>query len=82
MLWYQFEIYEAYLAAGRVEEVMTLTAAVLENAGGRDVEETYLYRGHAYMAQGDPAAAKADYRRALELRPGFTAAVEALGIQN
>ncbi len=46
--------------------------------GGRDVEETYLYRGHARLAQGDTAAAKADYRRALDLNPGFTAAQEAL----
>ena len=78
MLWYQFEPYAAYLAAGREEEVLILTGAVLENAGGRDVEETYLYRGHAHLAQGDPAAATADYRRALEMKPGFPAAVEAL----
>ena len=78
MLWYQFEIYEAYLAAGRQEEVLILTTAVLENAGGRDVEETYLYRGHARLAQDDTAGAEADYRHALELKPGFSAAIEAL----
>jgi len=78
MLWYQFELYEAYLAAGRIEDVLTLTTAVLENAGGRDVEETYLYRGHALLAQGDLNGARSDYQRALELRPGFAAAVDAL----
>ncbi|MDX1415392.1 MAG: C39 family peptidase, partial [Candidatus Promineifilaceae bacterium] len=60
MLWYQFEPYQSYLAAGRVDEVLALTAVVLDNAGGRDVEETYLYRGHARLDQGDPDAARAD----------------------
>ena len=83
MLWYQFEPYEAYLAAGRSDEVLALTRSILENQGGRDVEETYLYRGQALLAQGDSAGAQADYARALELRPGFPAALEALaGLEN
>ncbi len=78
MLWYQFEPYEAYLADGRIDDVLALTSAVLDNDGGRDVEETFLYRGHARLALGETDAALLDYRRALELRPGFTAAQEAV----
>jgi tetratricopeptide (TPR) repeat protein len=78
MLWYQFQLYEAYLAAGRYDDVLTLTSTILENSGGQDVEETFLYRGHALRAQGDEAAATAAYRRALELNPHNQEAREAL----
>ncbi len=80
MLWYQFQLYEAYLATGRYDDVMTLTATILENAGGADVEETFLYRGHALRAQGDAAGATAAYRRALELNPHYQDAREALDL--
>lgn len=78
MLWYQFQPYEAYLAAGRVEDVLVLAEATLVSQGGRNVEETYLYQGHGLMAQGDREGATAAYRRAATLNPNFTAAQEAL----
>ncbi len=78
MLWYQFQPYEAYLAAGRVEDVLVLAEATLVSQGGRNVEETYLYQGHGLLAQGDVAGATAAYRRAAALNPNFTAAQEAL----
>jgi len=80
MLWYQFQLYEAYLATGRSDDVLTLTATILENSGGQDVEETFLYRGHALLAQGDTAGATAAYRRALDLKPQYQDAREALGL--
>jgi len=80
MLWYQFQLYEAYLAVGRYDDVLTLTSTILENSGGRDVEETFLYRGHALQAQGDTAGATASYRRALELNPHYQDAREALDL--
>jgi len=67
MLWYQFAPYEAYLAAGRAGDVLTLTAVTLENQGGRNVEETYLYQGLALLATGDAAGARAALARAVEL---------------
>ncbi|HFQ93885.1 MAG TPA: tetratricopeptide repeat protein, partial [Anaerolineae bacterium] len=78
MLWYQFQPYEAYLANGRTADVLTLAQATLDSGGGQFVEETWLYRGRAYQQQGDPARAAADYRRALELKPGWPEAQAAL----
>ena len=65
MLWYQFEPYLAYLEAGRIDDVMTLTGVTMAG-GGWDVEETHLYRGHALLASGDANGARAAYRQALE----------------
>lgn len=78
MLWYQFDPYVAYLAAGRFEDVLTLTEATLSNSGGRDVEETYLYRGHALQALGNTAQARAAYLEALALNPNLVQAELAL----
>jgi tetratricopeptide (TPR) repeat protein len=78
MLWYQFQPYEAYLAVGRVEDVLVLTEATLASQGGSNVEETHLYRGHALLVQGDVDGATAAYRRAASLNPNYVAAQEAL----
>jgi tetratricopeptide (TPR) repeat protein len=71
MVWYQFGPYQAYLAAGRHDDVLALTAATLENQGGRNVEETYYYRGLALAAAGDEAGAQAALARAAELNPAM-----------
>ena len=69
MLWYQFAPYEAYLAAGRAGDVLALTEATLATQGGRNVEETWLYRGRALRLTGDEAAARDAFARAVELNP-------------
>ncbi|MBK8901082.1 MAG: C39 family peptidase [Anaerolineaceae bacterium] len=71
MLWYQFEPYEAYLESGRLEDVFTLSDAILSTEGGYTVEETHLYRSLAYTAQGNEAAANAALATALELNPNL-----------
>jgi tetratricopeptide (TPR) repeat protein len=78
MLWYQFEPYVAYLAAGRLEDVRVLSGAILSDSAGRDVEETYLYQGHALLATGDGDGAEQSYRRALKLNPNYREAQLAL----
>ena len=70
MLWYQFAPYEAYLAAGRPDDVLVLAAATLESQGGRNVEETYLYQGQALRLLGDEEGARAALARAGELKGG------------
>ncbi len=75
MLWYQFEPYEAYLGDGRLEDVFTLSDAILSSAGGQTVEETYLYRSQAYTTLGDEAAAAAALATAIELNPNLETAV-------
>jgi tetratricopeptide (TPR) repeat protein len=75
MLWYQFEPYEAYLANGRIEDVFTLSDAILSSEGGQTVEETYLYRSRAFAALGDESAAATALATALELNPNLETAV-------
>ncbi len=82
MLWYQFDIYEAYLVNGRYDEILTLTEAMFSSAGGQNVEETYYYRGQAYLAQGNTTAAIADFQTALQLNPHYPAAQAALDAAN
>jgi tetratricopeptide (TPR) repeat protein len=78
MLWYQFQPYAAYLESGRIEDVLILTEATLASEGGRFVEETYLYRGHALLASGDTDRAIAAYENALAVNPHFVPAQRAL----
>ena len=75
MLWYQFEPYEAYLANGRIDDVFTLSDAILSTEGGQNVEETYLYRSQAYAALGEETAAANALATALELNPNLATAV-------
>ena len=76
MLWYQFEIFETYLAMGRYQEVIELTTATLKATGG--LEELYYYRGLAYRATNQPQAAIDDFEAALAYNPNFDLAAQAL----
>lgn len=67
MLWYQFAPYTAYLAAGRYSDVVELTDVILSNQGGRNVEETYLFRGYALRELGDKVAAGEAFARTIQL---------------
>ncbi|HEX6385102.1 MAG TPA: tetratricopeptide repeat protein [Anaerolineae bacterium] len=78
MLWYQFQPYVAYLAVGRYDDVFTLGNATAAGQAGRYVEETYLYLGHARLAQGDVEGARAAYQQAIDLNPNFREAQQAL----
>ena len=78
MLWYQFQPYEAYLANGRYDDVLTLAEATLISQGGRNVEETYYYQGLALRALGQTDAATLAFKRAAQLRPGYALAEQAL----
>jgi tetratricopeptide (TPR) repeat protein len=77
MLWYQFDIFETYLAVGRYQEVIDLATATLKATGG--LEELYYYRGLAQQASNQPQAAAQDFRAALKYNPNFSLAAEALG---
>ena len=69
MLWYQFEPYRAYLGAGRSEEVIALTDAILSSDAGKDVEETHFYRSLALAAQGSEQASENAMETARRLNP-------------
>ena len=79
MFWYQFEIFEAYLAEGRYQDVIDLSSATLQATSG--LEEGYYYRGLALQAMGQLEEAANDFRAALDYNPGFTPAKEALAAQ-
>ncbi len=78
MLWYEFRPYLAYMKVGRYDDMLELADAILEMQGGQNVEETYLYRGHAQLFQGDVRGAAESYERALQLNENFYPAEIAL----
>ena len=67
MLWYQFRPYMAYWKIGRHDDVIALADATLSTQGGRNVEETYWYKGLALESQGNIADAITNYQAALEV---------------
>ena len=71
MLWYQHQPYLAYLKTDRYNDVISLANATLEEQGGRNVEETYWYKGHALAALGDVYGAKEAYQAALGVNNNF-----------
>lgn len=71
MLWYQFRPYMAYWKSGRLDDVIALADATLETQGGRNVEETYWYKGHALLSQGDLSGARTAYQAALAVNSNF-----------
>jgi tetratricopeptide (TPR) repeat protein len=80
MLWYQFGPYESYYEAGRYDDVISLANATLATA--KNLEESYLWRGKARLAQGDVKGARADFETALRYHENWPPAVEALAELN
>ena len=78
ILWYQFRPYIAYMRTDRFQEMIDLADAVLETQGGRNVEETYLYKGHALAFLGNGPEAVSAYEQALRLNENFYPAQWAL----
>lgn len=71
MLWYQFEPYLAYLRTDRYQDIIDLADATLETQGGRNVEETFWYKGHALAYLGDVDGAISAYRTSLSVNKNF-----------
>ncbi len=78
MLWYQFQPYLAYMKTERYQDMLDLANTTLETQGGRNVEETYLYLGHANAFLGNVTAAREAYQEALALNQNFYPAQIAL----
>jgi hypothetical protein len=76
MLWYEFGPYEAYLAQGRIDDVITLADSVLSVT--ENIEEAFYYKGRALLARGDTEGARENFTRALNANPNFTPAADAL----
>jgi tetratricopeptide (TPR) repeat protein len=71
MLWYQHKPYVAYVKVGRFQDVIDLADATLVEQGGRNVEETYWYKGNALAELGDLFGAQAAYQSSLAVNQNF-----------
>lgn len=71
LLWYEFMPYLAYWKAGRPQDVLDLTDATLATQGGRNVEETFWYRGHVLLELGRISEARQAYQAALVVNQNF-----------
>ncbi|HET6444257.1 MAG TPA: C39 family peptidase [candidate division Zixibacteria bacterium] len=78
IVWYQFGVYTAYMKVGRYQDMLDLADSTLTTQGGRNVEETYLYKGHALALQGDALGAIEAYEQAIRLNENFYPAQWAL----
>jgi tetratricopeptide (TPR) repeat protein len=76
MLWYQFGPFEANYAEGNFDSVIRLTTRALKTTG--DLEESYYWRGRAFLALGKKFDAKRDFSIALKLNPNFELVKQAL----
>ena len=75
MFWYQFEIFEAYLALGRAQDVVVLADQV--NAVTTSIEEIHYWRGRALAMLGDRAGAAQAIQQSLALDPSLAPAQQA-----
>jgi tetratricopeptide (TPR) repeat protein len=66
MLWYQYGVFEAYVAVGRAAEAVALTQATLDSGG--TAAEVYEWQARAWLALGDEAAAEKAFGWAAEFR--------------
>lgn len=76
MTWYQFGLFEAYLAVGRYDDVLTLADATIKVTS--NIEEMYYYKGLALKAQGNLDGARSQLELALKRNPNFEPAKAAL----
>lgn len=78
VLWYEIGPYAAYYHTGRFQDVVNLANTTFFALGEYTLEETFYWRGLANEALGDRNTALFDLRKAVELNPNFTQAVEQL----
>lgn len=76
MLWYQFSIFDSYLAMGRFQDVVDLTTVNLKLAN--NLEESLYYRALAQKALNKKDAARADLQNALKYNKNYLLAKEEL----
>lgn len=75
--WYDFTVFDIYLAQGREGEVIDLANATLAAIPGK-VEELYYYIGVAAQTQGDLKRARSNYEAALQYNLYYIEAIDAL----
>lgn len=76
MLRYQFGPFEAYYGAGRIDDLLTLTAYALERTPNS--EEALFWQGLGFSRSGKAADARRALQKALDAHPSYRPALEAL----
>jgi tetratricopeptide (TPR) repeat protein len=76
MTWYQFGWFEAYLRAGRYDDVLALADATIKVTP--NIEEMFYYKGRTLQALGNFDAARSQFELALKYNPKFEPARQAL----
>lgn len=76
MLWYQFEPFKSYLEVGRYQDVIDLADSTLYQRPY--FEESYYYRGLAYIEQDQQQLGINDLQRAITFNPRFQLAQNSL----
>jgi tetratricopeptide (TPR) repeat protein len=71
LMWYQVGPYEAYYYTGRFEDVINLANTTFTWVGQPVLEESYYWRGLAYLASDQKNLAVQDFQKAAELNPNF-----------
>jgi tetratricopeptide (TPR) repeat protein len=70
-MWYQVGPYEAYYYTGRYPDVINLANTTFTWVGQPVLEESYYWRGLAYLATGQNNQAIYDFQKAAELNPNY-----------
>lgn len=78
VFWYRTEMYQAYYYVGRYQDVINTANAVLSMLSKRGLEESHYWRGLSYEALGNLEQAIFDYEIAIQLRPSYLKAQQAL----
>lgn len=78
VLWYRVDAYKAYYTAGHYQTVIDLAKTTLSMLNKRGLEESHFWRGMTYEALGEFDKAKFDYEIALQLRPTYQEALDAM----
>lgn len=75
---YQFWPFSAYFNADRIDYLLELTEKTYKPINGWYSEEALLWHGYGLYRKGDIEGAIANWRKALEVHPGYADAIRAL----
>jgi tetratricopeptide (TPR) repeat protein len=75
---YQFGPFFAYYNADRIDYLLEITEKTYKLINGYYAEEALLWHGWGLYRKGDFAGAITDWRKALQVRPGYADAIYAL----
>jgi len=82
LMWYVDGPYRAYYETGRYQDVVNLANTTFSWVGKAVLEESYYWRGMAYLALGQQKNAISDFQKAVGLNPNYALPREQLASLN